>query len=243
MYTVYLRTNTVNGKQYVGQTGDFKTRNNQWNCLKGNYSNKDLNEDRIKYGLDIFNTIILAQVETEEESLKLEEQYIKELNTLKPNGYNISIGGKKNSGSGKGNKNPFYGKKHTNEAKHKMSKIRKGKHHSEETKKKMSEAHKGEKSHMYGTHLSEETKKKLSHSLKGRKAWNKGKKTGIKMSEEHKQKLREATSKPIARINEDNSLTVFNSVSEAINSGFSRHCANVANGKRKTSNGHKWMGV
>ena len=72
---------------------------------------------------------------------------------------------------------------------------------------------------------------------------NKGKKTGVKMSEEHKQKLREATSKPIARINEDNSLTVFNSVSEAIKCGFSRHCANVANGKRKTSNGHKWMWV
>ena len=27
MYTVYLRANTVNGMKYVGQTGDFKTRN------------------------------------------------------------------------------------------------------------------------------------------------------------------------------------------------------------------------
>lgn len=26
MYTVYLITNTVNGKQYVGQTGNFRKR-------------------------------------------------------------------------------------------------------------------------------------------------------------------------------------------------------------------------
>lgn len=226
MYTVYLRANTVNGKKYVGQTGDFKTRNKKWNCQKAKYANNFLTKERNIYGLDAFETIILAEVETQEEAWELEEYYIKELNTLYPNGYNFKFGGKNNSGSCKGELNHMYGK-----------------HHSEETKKKMSDAHKGEKSHMYGTHLSEETKEKLSHSLKGRKAWNKGKKTGIKMSEEHKQKLREATSKPIARINEDNSLTVFNSVSEAIKCGFSKHCANVANGKRKTSNGHKWMWV
>ena len=226
MYTVYLITNTVNGKQYVGQTGNFRKRKNFWNCLTQKYSNKYLNEEREKYGLENFDVSIIKEVETQEEALKLEEYYIKELNTLYPNGYNFKFGGKNNSGSCKGELNHMYGK-----------------HHSEETKKKMSDAHKGEKSHMYGTHLSEETKKKMSDAHKGRKAWNKGKKTGIKMSEEHKQKLREATSKPIARINEDNSLTIFNSVSEAIKCGFSRHCANVANGKRKTSNGHKWMWV
>lgn len=92
-----------------------------------------------------------------------------------------------------------------------------------------------------GVKFTDEHKKNLSKSLKGRTVWNKGKNTGIKMSDEHKQKLRDATRKPIAKINKDNSLTIFNSVSEAIMCGYSRHCANVANGKRKTANGYKWI--
>lgn len=94
-----------------------------------------------------------------------------------------------------------------------------------------------------GKPMSEQAKLKLSKSLKGRTVWNKGKKTGIKMSDEHKQKLRDASRKPIAKINKDNSLTIFSSVSEAIICGYSRHCANVANGKRKTANGYKWIWV
>ena len=43
-----------------------------------------------------------------------------------------------------------------------------GKHHSEETRKKMSEALKGEKNPNFGKHQSEDTRKKLSESLKGR---------------------------------------------------------------------------
>lgn len=34
MYVVYLRTNLVNGKQYVGQTKDFVNRERKWNNLK-----------------------------------------------------------------------------------------------------------------------------------------------------------------------------------------------------------------
>ena len=94
-----------------------------------------------------------------------------------------------------------------------------------------------------GAKFTDEHKKNLSKSLKGRTVWNKGKNTGIKMSDEHKQKLRYASRKPIAKINKDNSLTIFSSVSEAIMCGYSRHCANVANGKRKTANGCKWIWV
>ena len=102
MYTVYLRTNTVNEMKYVGQTGDFKVRNYQWNSLKEKYANDFLTKERNQYGLDNFTTVVLAQVETEEESLELEEYYIKALNTLYPCGYNISKGGKGNGGALKG---------------------------------------------------------------------------------------------------------------------------------------------
>lgn len=96
-----------------------------------------------------------------------------------------------------------------------------GKTRSDETKAKMR-----------GRKLSDEAKERISKANKGRK-----------LSDEHKQKLRDATRKPIAKINKDNSLTIFNCVSEAIMCGYSRHCANVANGKRKTSNGCKWIWI
>lgn len=144
MYTVYLRTNTVNAMKYVGQTKNFKRRQKEWNCLKYSYTNQNIDDDRAKYGLDSFTTVVLAEVETEEEALKLEEYYIKELNTLYPQGYNITVGGKKNNGAPKGENHPFYGKHHTEEAKHKMS-----------------EAHKGEKNPNYDKHRTDETKRKI----------------------------------------------------------------------------------
>ena len=83
-----------------------------------------------------------------------------------------------------GEKNPMYGKHHSEEAKNKMVESHKGKHHSEESKKKNAEAHKGKKmseeakkkmaeSHK-GKHLSEEHKKKLAESHKGKNIWIRG---------------------------------------------------------------------
>jgi hypothetical protein len=82
-----------------------------------------------------------------------------------------------------GENNPFWGKKHTEETKQKMSKALKGKKRrktSEETKQKMSEALKGKKHTV-------ETKQKISETLKGQIPWNKGKKHTV----ETKQKISE----------------------------------------------------
>lgn len=102
----------------------------------------------------------------------------------------------KNRRSFKGENNPFYGKKHTEETLKKLSAINKGKpstfkgrHHTEESKRKLSEAHtglkfseesklkmsesrKGENNGFYGKHHTIETRKKISESLK-RKALQK----------------------------------------------------------------------
>jgi len=67
----------------------------------------------------------------------------------------------------KGEQNPMYGKKHSEERRKQISEFMKGnkygcgKLHSEETKKKMSESHKGKV-------FSEEQKKNMSESRKGR---------------------------------------------------------------------------
>lgn len=194
-YTIYLRTNKINGMQYVGQTKDFELREKQFNRINQRYANKILTEDRREFGLDSFNVEILAEVETQEESWALEKTYIKAYNTKYPNGYNMSDGGETSKGTkhtkesiknmseavkkywgsndspwkgipktlearkrqsetikkyyrehpeaiieakerGKklvGDKNPFYGKHHTEEYKHAKSEQSKGKHYSRAT--------------------------------------------------------------------------------------------------------------
>ena len=132
MKCIYLRTNLFNGKQYVGQTNDFKQREYDWKCLKAIYANKYLSCARMKYGFDNFKVEILRECDTQKELNEWEKYYINELNTKKPNGYNLTDGGngvsgfkhseeskKKMSDSTKGEKHPFWGKHITNEAKYK----------------------------------------------------------------------------------------------------------------------------
>ena len=73
-----------------------------------------------------------------------------------------------------GDKNPFYGKKHSAESRKKMSDASSGeknyfygKHLSEEHRKKLSDSKKGEKNHFYGKSHSNETRKKMSVAQKG----------------------------------------------------------------------------
>ena len=122
-YTIYLRRNKVNGKCYVGQTGNFDERQRQWRCLKLTYANKNISNDRVKYGFDAWTVEILAEADTRDEAWELEQRFINDFNTLWPNGYNLAKGG----GGANGCK------------------------HSDKTRQKISEANKGEKHPMYGT--------------------------------------------------------------------------------------------
>ena len=79
MGVIYLRTNLVNGKQYVGQTGDIETREKQFNRIRQRYANKILTKDRQKYGLENFKIDILAETDNQEEAWSLEQKYIIEL--------------------------------------------------------------------------------------------------------------------------------------------------------------------
>lgn len=171
MKTIYLRTNLVNGKQYVGQTRNMKQREYAWNCLKLRYSNDIITEDRDKYGLENFKTEILREC-NDSEGDYWEQYYIKEYNTKYPNGYNISDGG---IGAFGIHLTPWNkGIPMSEEAKIKLSETKigcvswmKGKHHSEETKKKISEAKKGSLPWIKGKHHTEESKRKMSEAKKG----------------------------------------------------------------------------
>ena len=175
-YTVYLRTNKVNGKQYVGQTNDFKHRESQWRNLTTYYSNAQLTNDRNKYGLENFEVEILAEVDTREDACELEVRYIKELNTLQPNGYNVATGGikgfkyqeernKKISEAIKGENNYWYGKKFSAEHCQKISNSNRGQKRSEEFRRHMSEIAKWRSMPKH----TDEWKKYMSEIMTGRK--------------------------------------------------------------------------
>lgn len=130
MGVVYLRTNLINGMQYVGQTMNLPTRKHNWNTLDKPYSNKVIDNARIEYGLENFSFEILRKCDTKDELDEWERYYIKTLNTRYPNGYNMCDGGKGCSGwimpeeqrkalseSRKGENSPMYGKKPWNTGK------------------------------------------------------------------------------------------------------------------------------
>lgn len=176
-YFVYLTTNKINGKQYIGDS----YRNNYFG------SGLAILNAQKKYGKENFERKILERFPTKEEAFLAQEKYINEYNTLQPNGYNLSptggteCGGLHSIETKKKISESNTGKKRTKETRIKNGNYWRGKKFSEEHKKKISNSMTG-KPHPHKPHpVSEETKKKISESRKG-----------MKFSEEHKEKLRQA---------------------------------------------------
>ncbi len=165
MKCIYLRTNLVNGKQYVGQATDFKRREYQWKNNSTPYAGDYINKAREKYGIENWSVEVLKECEAIDELNYWEKYYIEKLNTKRPYGYNLNDGGKGQTGF-----------KHSEESKDKMSKSkmgkRKGIHCTEEVKKKISEATKGIRRSlgMTGHKHSNESKKKMAESKKGKQS-------------------------------------------------------------------------
>lgn len=165
---IYIITNIVNAKQYVGITNSLSKR---WNKHRNaNGSAPALHAAINKYGLPNFIFTHIADSFTSEGAKDIERMLIKEHNTIAPHGYNLTMGGD-------GTLEP------SEVLRKKMSDAHKGMIQSEETRKKRSESLK--KAYAEGRHTSntkkkfthsEETKKKLSESKLGSKNPNFGKK-------------------------------------------------------------------
>ncbi len=131
---IYKITNLVNSKCYIGQT--IQKLEYRW-AKHGDVSSHcfALNNAIKKYGKDSFKIEKLANCNSKEELNTLEAFYIKNHNSLFPNGYNLTGGGdshiisdetrKKLSLATAGEKNPFYGKKHSEETKQLIKETRK----------------------------------------------------------------------------------------------------------------------
>ena len=193
---IYKIENKINGKCYIGQTIESL----QKRINRHKYSNNHcyaIHNALKKYGIDNFDISVIDDTATTMDELnELEIKYIKEYNSLSPNGYNLTTGGMNHTSSEetleklrnvcKGEKHYNYGKhrteeikrkisiantgkKRTEETKKRISKAVKGRRVSEETRRKLSIANKGKNNPMYGKSPSEETRRKLSISSTGHK--------------------------------------------------------------------------
>lgn len=166
---VYLITNTVNGKRYVGQTA--LTLEERWGLHKYRKSCPAMVAAVRKYGSHNFTIEALFDSLTEEQANEFEKEYIERYNTLAPNGYNLTTGGNRRyalapevverlSNFNKGNKNAL-GAFRSEEYKQKLSNIFKGRVFTDEWRKKMSVSASRRRA-------SDETKLKLSKERKQR---------------------------------------------------------------------------
>ena len=87
---IYLITNIINGKQYVGQTTRLKER--IWEHESDLRSQSVLHQAIQKYGKDNFTIDILEETDNRDDLDNLEIKWIKELNTFHY-GYNMTKGG------------------------------------------------------------------------------------------------------------------------------------------------------
>lgn len=189
-YCVYVHTNKINGKKYVGQT--CQKPEYRWNNGK-NYEECAYFYHAIeKYGWDGFDHEIIAKNLTKSEADNFEKILIEKLNTMNPNaGYNLRAGGSEvifsevskrkmsesHIGLLAGENHPMYGKHHTEESKLKisesccevwsdpvfqlnMSEARKRLWENEEYRQKQIESRTGK-------HVSEEIRRKMSCLMKG----------------------------------------------------------------------------
>lgn len=166
---IYMILNGVNGKVYIGKSINIKKRfqKHRYHLNHNNHPNSHLQSAWNKYGKSNFSFLVLEECDDQYLD-EAEVEWISKCNSTDPSkGYNLENGGdsgyvlsdeikKKISIKNKGKNNPFYGKKHSEESRRKMSESRKGKSPSNETLRKMSENFKGENNPQWGKSIIDE---------------------------------------------------------------------------------------
>lgn len=168
MSVVYLVTNRINGKQYVGKTVyTLRSRRFQHEHTALRMPSLFFHRALRKYGFKSFTWEVLFCGGKNLLLDRWEKYYIKLLETKVPNGYNLTDGGE-----------GICGMVFSEESRAKMSDAKRGIKHSLKTRIKMSAAHKGRKysvehcnnisASQKGRKHTPEAKAKISAALKGR---------------------------------------------------------------------------
>jgi len=228
---IYKATNIVNGKVYIGQTTQGLDVRSKRHIRESKHTSRIIFQRALrKYGSDNFKWEVLEHCIDSVELDEMEFHYIMQYDSFN-SGYNMTINTKCQAGElnpnygnsmpehsknliSKFNKNqykdknnhPFYGKKHSDEAKekmkaahcnrkpisdltrNKMSVSQTGRKHTEATKLKCSLTKIGINNYFFGKTLSDKHKEKISAKVKGTKNPFYGK----KHSDDAKRKMRES---------------------------------------------------
>jgi hypothetical protein len=179
---IYLVSNKLNGKQYVGQTINPEHQIGHGRILRKAYK---------LHGKDNFSYEPICTGITSRTTLNAVERFwIAVADTVVPKGYNIELGGSEGSTWTEERRRKhslaLTGRIHTRPLGSKSG--MKGKKFPEEGKRKLAEVMKGNK-HSLGVFPSEETKAKMSASQKAYWAANGSPNKGRKHSEETKAKM------------------------------------------------------
>lgn len=194
---IYAITNRIDGKKYIGQT--IQSVEVRWyhHLYSARHGLRDTVLCRAlkKHGEESFSIEVIDRADSIRELSALEQKYIAALNTIAPNGYNLTSGGlnhsvhpetrAKMSASGKG-KHVF-----SAEALLKIGKASRGRVFSAEARAKMSVAHSVGR-------LSLETRAKLSVAGTGRvmspeaRAKLSASRKGMVFTQEHRENLSKA---------------------------------------------------
>jgi group I intron endonuclease len=175
---IYLITNTLSGKMYVGQSNGIKRRFNRHKRAAVTKHHREafyLHNSISKHGQENFKFEVLLYSKDRDYLNLMEKRCIASYNTLSPNGYNLDTGGGVSRTVSEATKEKMRGRVAWN----------KGIPQSEEQKRKQSESMMGKPSPQKGKPRTEEEKRKQSEAMKGRAAWNKG----VPMKEEQRVKL------------------------------------------------------
>lgn len=215
---IYIFTNKINGKVYVGESINIYKRITNYKYPKK--SLRPFESALIKYGNSEFNLIVEYFPDfSKNDLLDLEEELILRFGCISPNGYNLLPRG-------------------TVPTKGVMS---------DTTRKKISLAKMGNKNRL-GSIPSKETREKLSRARKGKPCPMKGRRHSpeslLKMSASHRGKLigsLSTSSKPVSQYSKDGLLiNSFDSASTARRETGINHISCVCLGKFKTAGGYKW---
>lgn len=242
---IYKIENNINGKLYIGQTVDVDARWKKHLSVAQSefipYRSHLYNAIK-KYGKEHFSINVIETCSYDDMD-KREAYWIRELNSLEPNGYNITPGGKKLHGSD----NPFFGKHHSEKTKQIISQKNTGRKASDEEKEMRRKINSGERNPFYGKRHSKETIELIRHKNISNGLYRK---SSERMKENNPCRP-DINSKPVIMIDKyNNPIMAFQSMSSAgeyIKSlGLSKAkypgnmIGNVCRGKAKSAFGFNW---
>lgn len=187
---IYKITNTENGKIYVGKFKGDIFKDDYWG------SGILINEEYKHHGKDKFIREVIEEFDENIDWREREKFWIKEIGSIYPKGYNLSIGGdsfdssmlppelRKQLHGCPGEKNGMYGRKRTEEEKKRIS---------EGTKRGLRAIgfdNKGEKNPMYGNHEPKSNYQKEKMKASAKKYWS-----TLSKEEKHKRAMKSVESR------------------------------------------------